>query len=128
MADSERQHPLSWRQIQELSQQVRGQLEGTDESAQEAQASMTQPVEVAPAPRSNRAATVAAIVAGIVVFGGLTYLIRQGAGKITPDINDSIKGAGPVWISIPIGHHQSRRFLDSCAIRLLNLGSIAFLT
>ena len=41
MADLEREHPLSWRQIQELSQQVRGQLEGTDESGQEAQASMT---------------------------------------------------------------------------------------
>lgn len=103
MADLEREHPLSWRQIQELSQQVRGQLEGTDESGQEAQASMTQPVEVAPVPSSNRLATVAAFVAGIVVFGALIYFITQGAGKITPDTNDSTNGAGPVWISIPIG-------------------------
>ena len=103
MADLEREHPLSWRQIQKLSQQVRGQLEGTDESAQEAQASMTQPVEVAPVPRSSRAATVAAIIAGIAVFGALIYFISQGAGEVPPDTNDAIKGAGPVWISIPIG-------------------------
>ena len=103
MADLEREHPLSWRQIQELSQQVRGQLEGTDETVQEVQAPVTQPVEVAPVQTSNRSATVAAILAGVVVLGALIYFINQGSSKITPDNDDLENGAGPVWISIPSG-------------------------
>jgi len=104
MADLEREHPLSWRQIQELSQQVREQLEGTDDSVTEAQAPVTQPVEVAPVSSSNRSATIVAIVAGVLILGAFIFFISQGGSALNPDIDDSgDRAADPVWISIPAG-------------------------
>ncbi len=107
MADLEREHPLTWRQIEELSNQVKDQLQGKVEPEKEETAQPSQPIQETPVSKSKNTSTILAIVVGVTLLGALIYFINLGSGKITPvGLGPEEDGSEPTWITIPAGKFE----------------------
>ena len=104
MADLERAHPLTWRQIQELSNEVKGQLQGVTEQIQEQQVTQEVPAAAESTAKSGKSTTMIGVIAAVVVIGALIYFMIQGSGTPIPTTGGNGKQpAGPTWVDIPAG-------------------------
>ena len=100
MRDESRQIPLTWYQISDLSEQVRGQLEGTGpvESPviREPEYAPRQPIKIPPA--------FWALLGGMVLIGGLVAFIVFSSEDKKPVVTDE-EDREPSYVEIPAGDY-----------------------
>ena len=103
MSDLERPTPVTWKQIEDLSQQVRDQLEGNDQGE-----SPPEPGTVPlPKERVKIPPSVWALVGGVALIGGVILLMVFSKDKQAVD-PPQIVVVPPEMIEIPAGNYGDR--------------------
>lgn len=101
MADLDRPVPLTWKQISDLSEQVREQLEGSKPIippvVPETPYKVKEPTKVP--------ATVWAVLGGVALIGVVVFLLAQSQDKKGPEDDEVVEETKP-FVEIPAGEYR----------------------